>query len=121
MSGSLPFTFHRPALAGQLADALLGKSPFDYRSGLFLAAPRRTGKSTFLRLDLVPELERRGLATLYADLWSDRQRGQKHRRHRAHKEHRSRILVDAMGEEHARKLPEHARQEAEHDPRRIGA
>ena len=74
MSAAQPFTFHRPALASQLADALLGRSPFGYGSGLFLAAPRRTGKSTFLRQDLVPELERRGLATLYVDLWSDRQR-----------------------------------------------
>ena len=74
MSTSQAFIFHRPELAVQLADALVGQGPFTYRSGLFLAAPRRTGKSTFLRHDLVPELQRRGLLTLYVDLWSDRQR-----------------------------------------------
>ena len=74
MSGATPFLFHRPALASSYAEALQGGSPFDYRSGLFLAAPRRTGKSTFLRDDLVPEFQRRGLVAVYVDLWSDRQR-----------------------------------------------
>ncbi|MGV6850489.1 MAG: AAA family ATPase [Marinibacterium sp.] len=41
------------------------------QSGLFLAAPRRTGKSTFLRRELVPLLEANGLVTVYVDLWSD--------------------------------------------------
>lgn len=50
--------FPRPDLAKQLADAMLGQSLFgDAHNGLFLAAPRRTGKSTFLQGDLVPELE----------------------------------------------------------------
>jgi hypothetical protein len=35
-------------------------------------APRRTGKSTFLREDLRPALERRGALVIYADLWADR-------------------------------------------------
>ena len=74
MPGPPPFSFRRRDLATGIADALLGQTPFDYGSGLFLSAPRRTGKSTFLREDLVPELERRGLVTLYVDLWSDRQR-----------------------------------------------
>jgi len=41
-------------------------------SGLFLAAPRRTGKSTFLREDLRPALESAGALVVYADLWEDR-------------------------------------------------
>ena len=39
-----------------------------------MAAPRRTGKSTFLREDLVPEMRLRGWEPLYVDLWSDRTR-----------------------------------------------
>lgn len=72
MSSQNSFFFHRPELAKTLADALLGKTPFNYRSGLFLAAPRRTGKSDFLRRDLVPEMQKQGQATLYVDLWSDK-------------------------------------------------
>ena len=53
------FNFHRQDLAHTLCDSLEGKGLADARSGLFLAAPRRTGKSTFLREDLVPEVERR--------------------------------------------------------------
>ena len=41
--------------------------------GLFLAAPRRTGKSTFLRQDLIPVLEARGDLVLYVDLWKDKE------------------------------------------------
>lgn len=41
--------YPRTQLAEQLADALQGKDLFsDAPNGLFLAAPRRTGKSTFL-------------------------------------------------------------------------
>lgn len=72
MPDALPFVHHRPALARQFADALLGRSPFGYRSGLFLAAPRRTGKSTFLRADLLPALRAEGVRTIYVDLWADR-------------------------------------------------
>lgn len=65
--------FHRTALADDLAARLLA-APATSASGagLFLAAPRRTGKSTFLREDLRPALERRGALVLYADLWADR-------------------------------------------------
>lgn len=67
--------FSRSALAVQLADALVGKSVFtDAHNGLFLAAPRRTGKSTFLHHDLKPELERRGVTVVYVDLWADQRR-----------------------------------------------
>lgn len=64
------FRFPRAPLAASLADKLLGQDVFDYSSGLFLAAPRRTGKSTFLREDLVPELETRGALPVYIDLWA---------------------------------------------------
>jgi hypothetical protein len=40
--------------------------------GLFLAAPRRTGKSTFVRQDLVPALEANGAQVIYVDLWADK-------------------------------------------------
>ncbi|MBA5690559.1 ATP-binding protein [Rugamonas apoptosis] len=67
--------FSRPALAREMADRLQGKSLFgDGANGLFLAAPRRTGKSTFLLADLAPELERRGVVVVYTDLWADRRR-----------------------------------------------
>jgi hypothetical protein len=65
--------FHRPDLARDLADLILSDAALSpARSGLFLAAPRRTGKSTFLREDLMPALERRGAAVLYVDLWADK-------------------------------------------------
>jgi hypothetical protein len=54
--------FRRPELAAQLASRLLHPSVLDegLRSGLFLSGQRRTGKTTFLRNDLIPELERQG-------------------------------------------------------------
>lgn len=64
--------FPRPDLARQLADAMRGEGLFsDAHNGLFLAAPRRTGKSTFLQQDLKPVLEARGAVVVYVDLWSD--------------------------------------------------
>lgn len=49
--------YARTPVAADLADALQGKALFnDAPNGLFLAAPRRTGKSTFLQVDLLPEL-----------------------------------------------------------------
>jgi len=66
--------FPRPELARQYADAMLGKVMFsDAPNGLFLAGPRRTGKSTFLQYDLKPELERRGVLVLYVDLWANKE------------------------------------------------
>lgn len=65
--------FHRQALADDLATRLLAAPATSASaSGLFLAAPRRTGKSTFLREDLRPALEQRGAVVIYADLWADR-------------------------------------------------
>jgi len=62
----------RTALAEELVVALQGKASFsDAHNGLFLAAPRRTGKTTFLRIDLAPALERAGAVVVYVDLWAD--------------------------------------------------
>lgn len=63
--------FSRQQLAEEMCEALQGISFFnDAPNGLFLAAPRRTGKSTFLQSDLKPELERRGIVVVYVDLWA---------------------------------------------------
>jgi hypothetical protein len=65
--------FHRHQLAEELAARILSTAILaPARSGLFLAAPRRTGKSTFLREDLIPALEVAGAAVLYIDLWADK-------------------------------------------------
>jgi hypothetical protein len=67
--------FHRPELAQKVASLMLSNaigSPGP--SGLFLAAPRRTGKSTFVREDLRPTLQSAGACVIYADLWEDRSR-----------------------------------------------
>ncbi|MDR0779870.1 MAG: hypothetical protein LBF16_04120 [Pseudomonadales bacterium] len=67
--------YPRTKLAQELATALQGNALFgDAHNGLFLAAPRRTGKSTFLKDDLTPELERQGLIVVYVDLWADQRR-----------------------------------------------
>lgn len=68
--------FHRHDLADRLADMLLGDDPLrdSGRSGLFMAAARRTGKSTFLRNDLIPTLQKKGALPIYVDLWEDRTR-----------------------------------------------
>ena len=64
--------FPRTALAHELVQQLQGKTAFsDAYNGLFLAAPRRTGKTTFLRGDLQPALERAGVVVVYVDLWAD--------------------------------------------------
>lgn len=63
--------FHRPALAKALAEQALDTS-LGVSGGLFLAAPRRTGKSTFVRQDLLPELRSRDVDVIYVDLWIDK-------------------------------------------------
>jgi hypothetical protein len=65
--------FHRPALANQMARQLLKPGLLDQglRSGLFLSGLRRTGKTTFLRQDLIPALEAMGAIVIYVDLWAD--------------------------------------------------
>lgn len=67
--------FPRELLANQLVEALQGKAVFsDAHNGLFLAAPRRTGKSTFLQGDLKPALEKQSIVVVYVDLWADQRR-----------------------------------------------
>lgn len=65
------FMFRRSALAVEIADWLEGKDLKDYSQGMFLSAPRRTGKTTFLREDFIPECIRRGWLVVYVDLWND--------------------------------------------------
>ncbi|MCF7533662.1 ATP-binding protein [Pseudomonas petrae] len=64
--------YHRPELAARLSKLIMQVSVgSSASSGVFLAAPRRTGKSTFAREDLRPALEKAGAIVLYADLWQD--------------------------------------------------
>ena len=65
--------YHRRRLAGKMAAQLLHPGVLDQglRSGLFLSGVRRTGKTTFLRQDLIPALETDGAIVIYIDLWSD--------------------------------------------------
>lgn len=67
--------FPRTALATELVAALQGKALLgDAHNGLFLTAPRRTGKSTFLQGDLRPALQAEGVIVVYVDLWADTRR-----------------------------------------------
>lgn len=67
-----PPVFHRPDLAQKLARQILAVSVGSaHGSGVFLAAPRRTGKSTFLREDLRPVFEASDAIVVYADLWAN--------------------------------------------------
>ncbi|RUP24747.1 MAG: ATP-binding protein [Curvibacter sp.] len=67
--------FQRTVLAQGLVSALQGKALLgDAHNGLFLAAPRRTGKSTFLQGDLRPALQAAGVVVVYVDLWADARR-----------------------------------------------
>ena len=67
--------FPRTALANELVAALQGKALLgDAHNGLFLTAPRRTGKSTFLQGDLRPALQAQGVIVVYVDLWADTRR-----------------------------------------------
>lgn len=67
--------FPRTGLAEELTRAMQGKAVFsDAQNGLFLAAPRRTGKTTFLRSDLTPALQAQGITVVYVDLWSSPRR-----------------------------------------------
>ncbi|WP_372609475.1 hypothetical protein [Halomonas sp.] len=67
--------YSRHALAAEMINALRGRSLFgDEHNGMFLAAPRRTGKTTFLKSDLKPALEAQGVLVVYADLWADQRK-----------------------------------------------
>lgn len=64
--------FHRPALAQNLAKQVLHPGAGSAASsGVFVAAPRRTGKSTFVREDLRPAFEAGEALVVYADLWAN--------------------------------------------------
>ncbi len=72
-SPSASTLFHRSDLAAAMTAKILQTATSSASSsGLFLAAPRRTGKSTFLREDLRPALESAGALVVYADLWENR-------------------------------------------------
>jgi hypothetical protein len=68
--------FHaRPELARNLVEQIAGRNFFSSATnGLFLAAPRRTGKSMFLQHDLRPALEKEGVIVIYVDLWANKER-----------------------------------------------
>jgi len=61
--------FHRSTLANTFAQRILSER---CSSGIFISAPRRTGKSTFIREDLMPALRGQGVEVIYVDLWADR-------------------------------------------------
>lgn len=67
------FSFDRVDLAKSIADGFFGNGLDDHMSGLFIAAPRRTGKTHFIQNDLLPEMGKRGALTIYIDLWADMQ------------------------------------------------
>ncbi|RUR31852.1 hypothetical protein ELY33_07270 [Vreelandella andesensis] len=69
---SIRFVYHRITLADSIVQGMAGAAIVDYSSGLFLTAPRRTGKSTFLREDLIPACTAQGWETVYVDLWTNR-------------------------------------------------
>lgn len=65
--------FPRAKLASDYADELLGKRALsDAPNGLFLTGVRRTGKSAFLRFDLIPALTTHGVLALYVDLLTNK-------------------------------------------------
>ena len=66
------FSFKRTHLAIAYCDSLAGKGIANARSGLFLAGPRRVGKSTFLTDELIPEAKNRGWVPVYVDLWANK-------------------------------------------------
>ncbi|MBK0327923.1 hypothetical protein I5535_11540 [Rhodobacteraceae bacterium F11138] len=68
------FHYPRPDLAASIAKQLTPDPIFGALSGLYLAAPRRTGKSTFLRRDLVPAILEADKFPIVVDLWEDRSR-----------------------------------------------
>lgn len=62
--------FHRHGLAERMAGYLMSE---EGASGLFITGPRRTGKSTFIREDLIPYLSATyETQVVYVDLWEDR-------------------------------------------------
>lgn len=64
------FVFPRPDLAEAFIQRLTG--PLAQGKPLILFGPRRIGKTTFLRNDLLPALRTQGLQALYVNLWANR-------------------------------------------------
>ncbi|MCK6422700.1 MAG: hypothetical protein L6Q73_17575 [Aquabacterium sp.] len=58
--------FERPKLVAGLAQRL------EQHQRIAMFGPRQTGKTTLLRSELIPELERRGLLPVYVECWADR-------------------------------------------------
>jgi hypothetical protein len=63
--------FHRTALAQAIARRALSPKGL---SGVFISAPRRTGKSTLIKEDMLPFMEQQGAEVIYVDLWQNRDR-----------------------------------------------
>jgi hypothetical protein len=64
--------YHRTQLADEMAQQILHPRGLDtqLQAGVFLSGPRRIGKTTFVRQDLIPALQKKGAIVVYADLWS---------------------------------------------------
>lgn len=65
--------FHRTAFAKALTKKLLAPDVLEttIRDGLFITGPRRIGKTTFIKQDLIPELGKNQALVIYADLWKN--------------------------------------------------
>lgn len=67
--------FRRPEEAQRIVGRILGGDPlYRYTPGLFIAAPRRTGKTSFAVNELMPQIESAGAVAIYCDLWEDQTR-----------------------------------------------
>jgi hypothetical protein len=67
----MSLTYNRTQLAADVARQILRPGVLEQtlQSGLFISGPRRVGKTTFLKFDLIPELEKQGAIVIYVDLW----------------------------------------------------
>jgi hypothetical protein len=65
------FLFRRASLAQDLADGIAGTFWLtDFSAGLFMAAPSQSGKTTFIRHDLIPEIVSREWLPIVVELKS---------------------------------------------------
>ncbi len=63
--------YHRRALAARLSKLIVEAAVGVSGSAVFMVAPPRTGKTTFICEDLLPALEAAGAIALYADVGKD--------------------------------------------------